>query len=91
MRSKIGASMKSAIAVCVTAMALYGTSADEIARVEEREAHANALIARLEREPDPIARVAYRGHRPFIELNGNLMDPLVNICKVGSICALCPS
>lgn len=83
MRSKIGASMKSAIAVCVTAMALYGTSADEIARVEEREAHANALIAQLEREPDPIARVAYRGHRPFIELNGNLMDPLVNICKVG--------
>lgn len=39
--------------------------------------------AGLEREPDPVARVVYRGHRPFIELNGTLMDPLVNVCRVG--------
>ena len=25
--------------------------------------------AGLEREPDPVARVVCRGHRPFIELN----------------------
>jgi hypothetical protein len=37
----------------------------------------------LEREPDPVARIVYRGHRPFIELNGELREPLVNICPVG--------
>ena len=74
--------MKSPIAVCVAAMALSGVYG--IARGEgEETSSGNALVAQLEREPDPVARVVYRGHRPFIELNGHLMDPLVNICRVG--------
>ena len=42
-----------------------------------------ALPPGLEREPNPVARVVYRGHRPFIEINGTLHEPLVNICSAG--------
>ena len=34
-------------------------------------------------EPDPVARVVYRGHMPYIELNGKILPPLVNIGRVG--------
>ena len=71
------------LAICAGCLLSAAGTADEIARVKEEEAHASALPARLEREPDPVARIVYRGHRPFIELNGNLMDPLVEICKIG--------
>ena len=39
--------------------------------------------ARIAKEQSPAARVVYRGRRPFIELNGKLMDPLVNIGRMG--------
>lgn len=34
-------------------------------------------------EPEPVARVVYRGSSPYIELNGELREPLLNICQVG--------
>ena len=39
--------------------------------------------AGLEDEPDPVARIVYRGSSPFVELNGKLHDPIFNICQVG--------
>ncbi len=39
--------------------------------------------ARLEQEPDPVARIVYRGNSPFVELNGDLHEPVFNICPVG--------
>ncbi|MCR5751112.1 MAG: hypothetical protein K6G91_04050 [Kiritimatiellae bacterium] len=39
--------------------------------------------AGLEQEPDPVARIVYRGNSPFVELNGSLHAPDFNICQVG--------
>ena len=56
---------------------------------EERERFANgdyadpSLPPGLEQEPDPVARIVYRGNSPFVELNGNLHAPDFNICQVG--------
>ena len=56
---------------------------------EERERFANgdyddpSLPPGLEREPDPVARIVYRGNGPFVELNGRLHEPIFNICQVG--------
>lgn len=42
-----------------------------------------SLPAGLADEPEPVARVVYRGSSPYIELNGELREPLLNICQVG--------
>ncbi len=42
-----------------------------------------AAWAGLEQEPDPVARIVYRGNSPFVELNGRLHAPDFNICQVG--------
>lgn len=34
----------------------------------------------LEKEPEPQARIVYKGNRPFIELNGECMEPDINLC-----------
>ena len=39
--------------------------------------------AGLEQEPDPVARIVYRGHSPYVEINGKLHDPIFNICQAG--------
>ncbi|MBQ5482598.1 MAG: O-acetylhomoserine aminocarboxypropyltransferase/cysteine synthase, partial [Bacteroidales bacterium] len=39
--------------------------------------------AGLEQEPDPVARIVYRGNSPFVELNGRLHTPDFNICQAG--------
>lgn len=44
---------------------------------------ANSWPVGLDKEPASVARVVYRGHSPFIEINGKLHDPLVNICLPG--------
>ncbi len=56
---------------------------------EERERFANgdyadpSLPPGLEQEPDPVARIVYRGNSPFVELNGSLHAPDFNICQAG--------
>ena len=56
---------------------------------EERERFANgdyadpSLPPGLEQEPDPVARIVYRVHSPFVEINGKLHDPIFNICQAG--------
>ena len=56
---------------------------------EERERFANgdyadpSLPPGLEQEPDPVARIVYRGHSPYVEINGKLHDPIFNICQTG--------
>ena len=42
-----------------------------------------AAWAGLEQEPDPVARIVYRGNSPFVELNGRLHAPDFNICQAG--------
>ena len=42
-----------------------------------------AAWAGLEQEPDPVARIVYRGNSPFVELNGSLHAPDFNICQAG--------
>lgn len=42
-----------------------------------------AAWAGLEQEPDPVARIVYRGNSPFVELNGSLHVPDFNICQAG--------
>ena len=37
----------------------------------------------IEEEPDPVARIVYRGPRPYIELNGSLHEPALNITQTG--------
>ena len=44
-----------------------------------------AAWAGLEQEPDPVARIVYRGHSPFVELNGSLHAPDFNICQAGDL------
>lgn len=39
--------------------------------------------AGLEQESDPVARIVYRGHSPYVEINGKLHDPIFNICQAG--------
>ena len=56
---------------------------------EERERFANgdyadpSLPPGLEQEPDPVTRIVYRGHSPYVEINGKLHDPIFNICQTG--------
>ena len=56
---------------------------------EERERFANgdyadpSLPPGLEQEPDPVARIVYRGRSPYVEINGKLHDPIFNICQAG--------
>ena len=42
-----------------------------------------AAWAGLEQESDPVARIVYRGHSPFVEINGRLHAPDFNICQTG--------
>lgn len=42
-----------------------------------------AAWAGLEQEPDPVARIVYRGNSPFVEINGRLHAPDFNICQAG--------
>lgn len=57
---------------------------EERVRVEEEKRLALAWPAGLDQEPDPTTRVFYRGYRPLLEINGEEMDPLVNICGTGN-------
>ena len=41
--------------------------------------------AGLEHEPNPVARIVYRGNSPFVELNGSLHAPDFNICQAGDL------
>ena len=59
------------------------TTPEEYARLKQAEAAQRTLPEGLADEPDPVAKVVYRGSRPFIEINGTLHEPLVNICSPG--------
>lgn len=67
----------------------YTTQVKNITTTEERENFEAgnyvdpSLPAGLADEPEPVARVVYRGSSPYIELNGELREPLLNICQVG--------
>ena len=59
---------------------------EDKARIEAAKRPSQAFEeawAGLEQEPDPVARIVYRGHSPFVEINGRLHDPVFNICQVG--------
>lgn len=59
---------------------------EDKARIEAAKKPSQAFEeawAGLGREPDPVARIAYRGNAPFVEINGRLHDPVFNICQVG--------
>ena len=56
---------------------------EEYARLKDAEESARSLPDGLAGEPEPVARVVYRGSRPMIEINGRLHDAAVNICEGG--------
>ena len=51
-------------------------------RIAARRAF-EAAWAGLGQDPDPVARIVYRGNSPFVELNGSLHAPDFNICQTG--------
>lgn len=57
---------------------LQHTTEEERARFASGDYLDPALPPGGEDEPDPVARVVYRGYRPYLEVNGGLMEPLVN-------------
>ena len=59
---------------------------EDKARIEAAQGPSQAFEeswAGLEQEPDPVTRIVYRGNSPFVELNGELHEPIFNICSVG--------
>ena len=63
----------------------YYTTPEERARFAAGDYDDPSLPPGLDQEPDPVTRIVYRGNSPFVELNGNLHDPIFNICEVGDL------
>ncbi len=61
----------------------YYTTPEERERFAAGDYADPSLPPGLEQEPDPVARIVYRGHSPFVEINGRLHDPVFNICQTG--------
>ena len=61
----------------------YHTTPEERERFAAGDYDDPSLPPGLEQEPDPVARIVYRGHSPFVEINGRLHDPVFNICQTG--------
>ena len=61
----------------------YYTTPEERERFAAGDYDDPSLPPGLEQEPDPVARIVYRGHSPFVEINGRLHDPVFNICQTG--------
>ena len=61
----------------------YYTTPEEQARFAAGDYDDPSLPPGLEQEPDPVARIVYRGHSPYVEINGKLHDPIFNICQAG--------
>ena len=59
------------------------TTPEEYASLMEIEASTRVLPEGLASEPDPVARVLYRGIQPKIEINGSMYDAVVNRCDPG--------
>ena len=63
----------------------YYTTPEEQARFAAGDYDDPSLPPGLDQEPDPVTRIVYRGNSPFVELNGELHDPIFNICEVGDL------
>ena len=61
----------------------YYTTPEERERFAAGDYDDPSLPPGLEQEPDPVARIVYRGHSPYVEINGKLHDPIFNICQAG--------
>lgn len=61
----------------------YHTTPEERERFAAGDYADPSLPPGLEQEPDPVARIVYRGHSPFVEINGRLHAPDFNICQTG--------
>ncbi len=61
----------------------YHTTPEERERFAAGDYDDPSLPPGLEQEPDPVARIVYRGHSPFVEINGRLHAPDFNICQTG--------
>ena len=61
----------------------YHTTPEERERFAAGDYADPSLPPGLEQEPDPVARIVYRGNSPFVELNGQLHAPDFNICQTG--------
>ena len=61
----------------------YHTTPEERERFAAGDYDDPSLPPGLEQEPDPVARIVYRGNSPFVELNGSLHAPDFNICQTG--------
>ena len=61
----------------------YHVTPEEKANFEAGNYVDPSLPAGLDQEPDPVARVVYRGSRPYIEINGELHEPTLNITQTG--------
>jgi len=59
------------------------TTPEEYKELMELEASTRILPEGLDGEPDPVARVAYRGIQPKFEINGWQHDAVVNRCDPG--------
>ena len=65
---------------------MHDMTPEDKARIEAAQGPSQAFEeswAGLEQEPDPVTRIVYRGNSPFVELNGELHEPIFNICSVG--------
>ena len=61
----------------------YHTTPEERERFAAGDYDDPSLPPGLEQEPDPVTRIVYRGHSPFVEINGRLHAPDFNICQTG--------
>lgn len=59
------------------------TTPEEDARLRKVESDARTLPAGIESEPEPSARVVYRGPKPMVEINGKLHEPCFNLSGGG--------